>query len=540
MVKTKKTEARRCHSRAVYSLFLLIPVLIFTSSWYLRTASGPYYEYNFDPEYCYFLNALSILDGEVPGHTDHPGTTLQILGAATIAATDGLQGSEPHRASGDNRNLSFPEFYLLIINILLNVAVFLTVYMLGAALYRATESTALSLASQLSLLGSYAVFDSLPRVTPEPLLIATSLLLVCIFARCAITAQPMVRPRLQAVFIGIAIGFGLTTKVTFFPLVLYVLLLPTLASIVVAICVSVGTFAALTYPIWPAYSSMWGWFAKLATKSGQYGSGKFGLPTADFFFANLWKLVGDEPMLFLSLIACLIVYFAQRHTRKQKRSHRFSERFLLISVAVLIVHIFLTARHSPSGRYLVPTIAFSALPIAFFLHFILSHPRLRTLLWIPTVALLVLSALLNIWRINRDFVEPAEQRRAELSEVSHRLAEHGCRPLEYYRAGSRAFALHFGNGCARKRFSSALKQRYPSFLSYNVWARQIEDMNYFLAPESVAALQARHSLCLIGSVELPYQGAPRVEQLHSMDFYKIYKLLPYEKVDSVVGDRDMR
>jgi hypothetical protein len=46
---------------------------------------GPYYgKSRLDPNYQYLLNGLAVLKGQVPGHTDHPGTPVQELGAVAI------------------------------------------------------------------------------------------------------------------------------------------------------------------------------------------------------------------------------------------------------------------------------------------------------------------------------------------------------------------------------------------------------------------------------------------------------------------------
>ena len=94
---------------------------------------GPYYlGENSDPEYVYLFNALNIAQFEAPRHTDHPGTTMQLLGATVI------RGSY-YFAGGDNLVedvLSRPEHYLRLMNIVLILLYSVTLLAVGLKGYR--------------------------------------------------------------------------------------------------------------------------------------------------------------------------------------------------------------------------------------------------------------------------------------------------------------------------------------------------------------------------------------------------------------------
>lgn len=63
---------------------LVIPVALFVLSIVTVNAQGPWNLYRYDPEYAYLLNSLNLLQLHSPGHTDHPGTTLQEFGAMVV------------------------------------------------------------------------------------------------------------------------------------------------------------------------------------------------------------------------------------------------------------------------------------------------------------------------------------------------------------------------------------------------------------------------------------------------------------------------
>src|SRR6266496_3808181 len=62
-----------------------IPVLFFGIASVFNSGRGPFYcGYYYDPDYNYLFNALNLSLGFRPEHIDHPGTTVQLFGAAII------------------------------------------------------------------------------------------------------------------------------------------------------------------------------------------------------------------------------------------------------------------------------------------------------------------------------------------------------------------------------------------------------------------------------------------------------------------------
>ena len=111
--REEKSDKKKTHT----VLFLLvIPGIVFSLSLVFADIKGPYYlAQNSDPEYAYLFNSLNIAKFEAPTHTDHPGTSLQLLGAVVIRASYFFSG----KTSLVEDVLSRPEHYLRIMNILL-------------------------------------------------------------------------------------------------------------------------------------------------------------------------------------------------------------------------------------------------------------------------------------------------------------------------------------------------------------------------------------------------------------------------------------
>ncbi|MDH3554369.1 MAG: hypothetical protein OES18_00795, partial [Deltaproteobacteria bacterium] len=88
--REEKSDKKKPHK---FLFLLVIPGVVFALSLVFADINGPYYlGQNSDPEYVYLFNALNIAKFEAPRHTDHPGTTLQVLGATVIRASHYFAG----------------------------------------------------------------------------------------------------------------------------------------------------------------------------------------------------------------------------------------------------------------------------------------------------------------------------------------------------------------------------------------------------------------------------------------------------------------
>src|SRR6516225_9156134 len=126
---------------AVKLILVIIPVSLFCLSTVLTKHHGAYFlRNNFDPDYNYLLNSLSVLYLRTPGHTDHPGTTLQILGAAILLLKWLGISLVGHRQTLADSVLAHPEEYLRTINVVLNVLIAATLYWSAWCIYRLSNS----------------------------------------------------------------------------------------------------------------------------------------------------------------------------------------------------------------------------------------------------------------------------------------------------------------------------------------------------------------------------------------------------------------
>ena len=101
--------------RLYYPVLLILPVLLALTTVYLNNARGPFWlGPNLDPDYVYLLNACNMAEFKKVGHIDHPGTTVQVLGAIIIRTVHFFHFSTDDDLQTDV--LKRPEYYLNAIN----------------------------------------------------------------------------------------------------------------------------------------------------------------------------------------------------------------------------------------------------------------------------------------------------------------------------------------------------------------------------------------------------------------------------------------
>lgn len=131
---------------------LITPVIILALAGLLVDARGPYNRgENFDPDYNYLLNSLNLLLFHGPGHTDHPGTTLQEGGAAVILGRWLVASTVGNWVPLQEATLRAPEEYLHSINIMLVLLIAAAVFFAGWQMYRASGSLLAALTLQTSV-----------------------------------------------------------------------------------------------------------------------------------------------------------------------------------------------------------------------------------------------------------------------------------------------------------------------------------------------------------------------------------------------------
>ncbi len=158
-------------------LLLIIPVLLsVTSVQTINNRGKVWYNGDYDPAYAYLYNSLNISKGLAPGHYDHPGTNMQILGAIVLKASWILDhhGSENLTESV----LKDPEHYLRVMNFFVAFFAAGIILILGIIVLKFSDNIWYALLFQATpFISGLILYTGLTRLSQESMLMISSLTL---------------------------------------------------------------------------------------------------------------------------------------------------------------------------------------------------------------------------------------------------------------------------------------------------------------------------------------------------------------------------
>jgi hypothetical protein len=106
--------------------------------------TSPYFsDWRIDPTYAYLLNGLNILQSIPPAHTDHPGTTVQLLAALVIGIEWRIRHWFGSTLGLVESVLRDPESYLNHINLVLVMLLGFFIWLAAALVHRIADRGAL-------------------------------------------------------------------------------------------------------------------------------------------------------------------------------------------------------------------------------------------------------------------------------------------------------------------------------------------------------------------------------------------------------------
>jgi hypothetical protein len=475
---------------AIVSLGAPLVLLILWVSFVVVSGS-----FDADPDYAYLLNGLNILHLQSPGHADHPGTPVQILGGAVIGAIWLVRWIALGQVPLDEDVLRQPEFYLTCVNAVLAMLATAALAFFGRQIRLWTGSFAAALVGQISLLLSLPVLISLPRVTPEPLLISLTILLAALLAP-AISQPGFPWQQIRhPIMVGATLGACVATKITAAPLIFTVALLRGLKMQIVAVATMAAIAILLTLPVRRLYGSFLQWILALAIHSGNYGGDAVGLPSLSELLDHLKLLFESFPGAFVSVAICGIMLLWRQRREDPERGP--GVRFFVVCALIISIQLIVVAKHY-SPRYAMPAAAVAALANAGAVYVAATSQGALRLGFAAVMTSLV---GLGTWQAGHsvlDWYGTSYAISREDQSLMAKAATSGCTFIPYYGASLKEFSLFFGNRLARGLYARRLASIYPDFLSYN--GKQFEDFIDVLDPvEAERRLSAKKCVYIFGS-----------------------------------------
>ena len=467
------TVSRTHHSKSWIAGIAVVGICLIVVGEF-GAARGPYYlGKNNDPDYVYLLSSLGFLKGEVPVHTDHPGTPVQLIGAGAIGLVHLIAGDGPLVKDVLHR----PEFYLISIRIVNCLILASMLLLLVRWSCRLDFSLGVLAGLLLMPLASPQILYGVCTFSPDALLGIMS----CLFGFCLfyISQQSaLTQTWKQPFWIGVLGGVGMAVKMNFLPLFIVPLVLfqgwKNRAWVIGGIAVG---FIGSVIPILPRWGERLSWYWKVFSHTGYYGEGGTGVIDTSIYFGHLVNLIKNEPLLFVSALGGLWLGLpALRLTASNQPDTAVRRLMLGISLAQLAQ--FIAVSKHPHLRYLLPALCLIGLQLALFWRWIevrSSHTHktsLRSVWALSLVTVLVFSGWNGVW-----FRQRKMEDQAGATEVVRqvRILAQSSLIIEGYGTSSPAYAMKFGNSYGEK-FTKELTQEFPDAIFYDTKTSEFSDM----------------------------------------------------------------
>jgi len=430
-----------------------------------RYLSGPFYwGNNSDPSYFYLYNFLYLLEGQSPQFVDHPGTPVDLLGALVVR----FFPSAPHEL-WLSAHAQQGETVLTLVWFLMMVLYTSTFFVLGAYVLQKSQDrifTGLVLLSSLWLMivpafNTTGIMPISANVNSDTMMMTADNGMMLTMMWFYFSANR--RTLGQAVGLGLAVAFALSTKFTALPfLAVGFCLLVTWPQRVLFVGVALSGFVLMTFPIWGSYGHMLSWVKGLIVTRGMHGSGGEGFNAAVYFKSLRWITVTYWFFVILWILGMVLSF-----------NRRIDDRLRGILRALAIggvVQVMIVAKQT-SAQYMAPMLGISSLILA-LLHRAFPQWWQRGYRFIAAGILICSVGLMakSAW----DLQATTGKTRQILETIRREHADDYVCP--FYRSSTPGFGYVFWNNVImRDDYGDILKKHYPDLVYYDIFGHDFKD-----------------------------------------------------------------
>jgi len=512
--------------------FLVFPVIfLFFALPFNRTHFGN------DPEYAYLMNGINIGMLKPVGHTDNPGTTVQIYSAlvlrcAYLVQPDKSEGFQKHILSNADRYIEMERKGLIIVNSIVML-------ILGIISWILLRNVWLSLLLQIMPFVSANLTEHVfTKVSPEPVLIMATAALVLLVIRYY--SQAKKDEKNYALLFALITGFGVATKATFLPLLLVPLLLldsKTLRKRVLLFFLLF--FIVFTLPAVPQYPHMAKWFLLLTAHTGTYGEGGLGLFNLSQYLNNLVEIGYINPVLSATLLVSVLIISSVLLKSSLKTEFKVNLSFRIVTALTVaqLAGVLMVAKHYHANHYLVPELCMMALNWIFIIIYLTEKLKFKFTKVIALVPVLLFLIVIGLISANHSYLRTANkgyiQSNLDYDKMTHLLEneykEYTC--AYYYPISINPYsALRWGNVYSRFQHTKAIKEMYPDGYFFDIRTNQFSLWETPVETDILAKLSNQKLLIVGGPFEENdkeriEQNGIRLSAVYSSRTQIIYKIL---------------
>ena len=367
-------------------ILLIAPLAYFFLGSYILQIAGFFSLHGADPECIYFISGLSVANGKLMlGHIDNAGTPLQYMAALVFRLVYFLRS---HQVSFNLDVLANFDMYLHVLNLALTSVIAVFMYFAGRIFYRISNNLTYTVLLQLSPLFTSIIFLNIGRVVPENL-IPIPVMLLSILLLQPLFASDDNRFRNNYLWFGLISAFGLSIKLTYFPLwIIPLIVLTTWKERIRYSLIAVGSFFVMALPVTLQINVFWGWMKALFLHSGQYGKGEGNIIDWKTFGPNFSSLYTENRFFFWIMIVLLIVFVASFISKKNREGSLVRRISLAVLSATVIQTVIVCKQYE--ARYFIPALMLLPVSILIIAEFIRQFNPVISKYRIPQIAIVLI------------------------------------------------------------------------------------------------------------------------------------------------------
>lgn len=377
-----------------YLILLILPLFYFSLGSYFHQNIGLYSVTSADPEYIYYMNAVTLANGKLKvGNIDHPGIPLDYLMASSMRVTHFFRANNAPFTEDVLRN---SDLYLRVINLEMILLMAALMFLSGYLMLKITPNIWYALVVQFFPFATEIVYGNIGRITTENLIPIPVILLSLLILKVYFRKEDFSSLK-NLLGLAIIFAFGLSIKLTLAPLLFIPLIIIVPWKQKLYFCLFVLLiFLLFAIPVTLQLNYFTRWIKGLFLFSGNYGQGDKTIVKTSEFFPNIINLyhVNKHYFIFTFILALSAIagFFFRKKEIINKQIHRIS-----LSVLVVVLFQVIALGKNYKTPYFIPALILLPLMVILTIEYVktwIASERLKPVLSLYVV--IVIAVLLHV------------------------------------------------------------------------------------------------------------------------------------------------
>ncbi len=332
-------------------LLFIFPLLYLLLGFYFRQVFGDLSLRSTDPEYIDFISGMCVATGKFSqANIDHPGAIFQIILAVIFRIIHFFRGnSTPFFEDA----MAHADLYLAVANLAVTAIISTVMLWAGKTVHKITNSTFYAVVVQTAPFIINIWYEIAGRIYPELIfVIPVYMIEVELFRQLY---KPTEKQNRSHYIYSLASGFGMSVKMTFFPIILLPLfVIKKTTNKLKYLLYTVVAFFILSPQVLFQWQHFRWWMKGIFIHSGSYQAGDSNIIDTTLFVKNFNKLLTHERFFFYTIAVMMVLLLVMIFTRKWRNLYfKIFSGFILAAAGL----VFIVSKQY-AIRYFLPALLF--------------------------------------------------------------------------------------------------------------------------------------------------------------------------------------